>query len=262
MTIMDIFTLHRGSTPLLVSLPHDGSAIPDEIAARMTASARRAPDTDWHVARLYAFARAMGASMLVPEYSRYVIDLNRPLDDASLYPGQNTTGLCPTVQFDNAPVYRDGQAPSPDEITARVEQYWCPCHDALRAELDRLRAAHGRVVLWEGHSIRGSDLPFLFAERLPDFNLGTADGSSCAPDLQAKLEAVLAAQDDHDWVVNGRFKGGYITRHYGDPDNGIDAVQLETSQRVYMDEDSFEYDEDKAVRVQPTLRALLEATLL
>ena len=258
---MDTCTLHRGTAPLLVSLPHDGSQIPDDLAARMTTDARGAPDTDWHVSKLYAFARELGASMLVPEYSRYVVDLNRPPDDTSLYPGQNTTGLCPAVQFSGAPVYRADQAPTADEVAARVERYWRPYHGALRDELDRLRAQHGHVVLWEGHSIRGSELPFLFPGRLPDLNLGTAAGASCSPALQQRLEGVLAAQQEYDWVANGRFKGGYITRHYGAPDAGIEAVQLEISQRGYMDEESFAYDDAKATRLQAVLRELLQAAI-
>ena len=258
---MDTFTLHRGTAPLLVSLPHDGSAIPDDLAARMTPEARRAPDTDWHVSRLYAFARDRGASVLVPRYSRYVVDLNRPEDDTSLYPGQNTTGLCPTVRFTGEPLYLEGQSPTADEITERIDTYWRPYHDALRGELDRLLGLHGRVVLWEGHSIRGSDLPFLFEGRLPDLNLGTAAGTSCTPALQARLEGVLAAQGAYDWVANGRFKGGHITRHYGESSRGIDAVQLEISQRTYMDEDSFEYDEEKARNLQVVLRDLLAAAI-
>jgi len=259
MTDNGIYTLHRGTAPLLVSLPHDGTHLPGELAARMTPAARGVPDTDWHVSRLYAFARELGASVLVPRHSRYVIDLNRPPDDVSLYPGQNTTGLCPAVQFSGAPVYLDGQAPDAGEIAARVERYWRPYHQALRAELDRLRGLHPRVTLWEGHSIRGSELPFLFDGRLPDLNLGTAAGASCSPGLQARLEAVLASQQRYDWIANGRFKGGHITRHYGDPQRGIDAVQLEISQRNYMDEGSFEYDEDKAASLQVLLRGLLEA---
>ena len=254
-------TLHRGRAPLLVSLPHDGTELPPDIAARMTDAARAVPDTDWHVSRLYAFARELGASILVPRYSRYVVDLNRPPDDTSLYPGQNTTGLCPTRRFSGDPVYLAGQEPSAGEVRERVERYWRPYHDALRDELERLRAAHGRVVLWEGHSIRGSGLPFLFEGRLPDLNLGTANGASCSPRLQARLEAVLSAQPGYDWVANGRFKGGHITRHYGDPARGIDAVQLETSQRNYMDEDSFEYDQGKAARLQVVLRNLIEAAM-
>lgn len=249
-------TLHRGSAPLLVSLPHDGTQLPPDIAARLTPAARRVPDTDWHVARLYAVARELGASVLVPRYSRYVVDLNRPEDDTSLYPGQNTTGLCPTVRFSGEPVYLDGQAPGGDEIAARVERYWRPYHAALRGELERLHALHGRVVLWEGHSIRG-ELPFLFDGRLPDLNLGTAAGSSCTPALQAGLEALLAAQADYDVAVNGRFKGGYITRHYGDPARGIDAVQLETSQRVYMDQDSFQYLPERARTLERLIGRLL-----
>ena len=257
---MDIATLHRGTLPLLVSLPHDGSHIPGELAARMAPESRRAPDTDWHVSRLYGFAKQMGASMLVPSHSRYVVDLNRPPDDVSLYPGQNTTGLCPAVRFSGEPVYLEGQAPSTDEVQARVERYWRPYHSLLVEEIERLRARHGRVLLWEGHSIRGV-VPFLFEGQLPDLNLGTSSGASCAPALQARLEAVLSAQDDYTWVANGRFKGGYITRQYGKPDAGVDAVQLELSQRNYMDEDSFEYDEARAGRLLPTLRALLGAAL-
>jgi N-formylglutamate deformylase len=256
-----VCTLHRGTVPLLVSLPHDGTALPPDLSARMTEAARGVPDTDWHVSRLYDFARELGASVLVPEYSRYVIDLNRPPDDASLYPGRNTTGLCPVVRFSGEPVYLPGQEPSGDEVRARVERYWRPYHGALRAELERLHAQHGRALLWEGHSIRGSGLPFLFEGCLPDLNLGTANGASCSPMLQEKLEAVLSAQSAYDWVANGRFKGGHITRHYGDPARGIDAVQLEISQRNYMDEDSFEYDGAKAARLQALLRGLLQATL-
>jgi N-formylglutamate deformylase len=255
----DVFELHRGTAPILVSLPHNGSVIPVELQSRMVERARRAPDTDWHVSRLYAFARELGASMLVPRYSRYVIDLNRPPDDTSLYPGQNTTGLCPAVQFTGAPVYLDGQAPSADEIAARIDTYWRPYHAALQDELARIHATHGRVLLWEGHSIRGSDLEFLFPGRLPDLNLGTSGGATCAPERQARVEDALAKQSRYDFVVNGRFKGGYITRHYADPARGIDAIQLEISQRIYMDEETFEYDPGKAADAQAVIRSLLEA---
>lgn len=257
---MDIFELHRGTAPLLISVPHDGTAVPDDIAVRLTDSARRVPDTDWHMSRLYAFARELGASMIVPAHSRYVIDLNRSEDDVSLYPGQNTTGLCPIVQFTGEPVYREGQAPDEGEIRARVDRYWRPYHQALRSEIERMKAEHGRIVLWEGHSIKG-ELPFLFEGRLPDLNLGTANGGSCSPQLQSRLEALLAGQGDYGFVVNGRFKGGYITRHYGDRDNGVEAVQLEISQRIYMDEASFAWDPAKAARLQALVRRLLEATL-
>jgi N-formylglutamate deformylase len=254
---MEIAKLHRGTLPLLLSLPHDGSHIPDDLAARMAPESRRAPDTDWHVSRLYAFAKDMGASVLVPSHSRYVVDLNRPPDDVSLYPGQNTTGLCPAVRFSGEPVYLEGQQPSHEEIESRVERYWRPYHDLLAEELARLRAAHGRVLLWEGHSIR-AECPFLFEGVLPDLNIGTSSGASCSPELQARLETALRAQQQYTWVANGRFKGGYITRHYGRPAEGVDAVQLELAQKNYMDEDSFRYDEARASRFHPTVRALVD----
>jgi N-formylglutamate deformylase len=257
---METFSLHRGSTPLFVSLPHDGTEVPDAIDERLTPSARRVPDTDWHVSRLYAFARELGASMIVPRYSRYVVDLNRPPDNATLYPGQNTTGLCPIVQFSGEPIYQAGAEPSNTEIAGRIETYWRPYHAALAAELARIRAVQGRVVLWEGHSIR-SVVPFLFEGQLPDFNLGTSAGASCSVALQSRLVEVLAAERDHTYVVNGRFKGGYITRHYGEPKQDIEAVQLELAQRNYMDEDSFEYRDHLAAKTTRVLRALLQACL-
>jgi N-formylglutamate deformylase len=255
---MDVCTLHRGTAPLLISLPHDGIALPEDIAVRLTPEARAVPDTDWFVSRLYDFARRLGASVLVPTFSRYVVDLNRPPDDVSLYPGQNTTGLCPAVRFSGDPVYLPGQEPSADEVAERVELYWRPYHDALAQELARLRGEFDRVLLWEGHSIR-SEVPFLFEGRLPDFNLGTAGGGSCDPALQGRLEAVLAAQNDYTWIANGRFKGGYITRHYGRPPDGVDAVQLELAQSTYMDEGAGRYDRPRAEALQKLLSALLLA---
>ena len=184
-----IFELHRGTAPLLVSLPHDGSEIPPELRRAWSNARASRPTPTGMSSRLYDVARALGASILRPRYSRYVVDLNRPPDDTSLYPGQNTTGLCPAVQFTGAPVYLEGQAPDEREVAQRVETYWRPYHDALQGELRRLRDAHGRVVLWEGHIIRGSDLPFLFEGRLPDLNLGTSSGASCSPALQAQARS-------------------------------------------------------------------------
>lgn len=256
----DTYSLQRGSAPLLLSLPHDGTELPPGFAERLTPSARRLPDTDWHVASLYAFARELGASVLAPRYSRYVVDLNRPPDNASLYPGQNTTGLCPTVEFSGGAIYRPGAEPDEAEIAERLERYWQPYHAALADELERLRTAHGRVVLWDGHSIR-SEWPYLFEGRLPDFNLGTAGGASCTPALQERLADVLAAAEGFSHVVNGRFKGGYITRHYGRPGQGVDAVQLELAQLNYMDEESFQYLPERAAPTQAVIRRLLESCL-
>lgn len=255
---MDAYTLHRGRVPILVSVPHEGIMVPERLLRRLRPAARAVPDTDWHVARLYAFARDLGASLIVPTWSRYVIDLNRPPDDVSLYPGRNTTGLCPLTGFDGEPIYLDGEAPGPAEIAERIELYWRPYHSALREELDLLIERHGRVLLWEGHSIR-SEVPFLFDGRLPDLNLGTADGRSCAQWVESRLVGVCAGQADYSWVLNGRFKGGYITRHYGDPARGIDAVQLELAQCAYMDETTTAYDAARASRLQALLAAMLQA---
>jgi N-formylglutamate deformylase len=255
------FTLQRGHAPLLISLPHDGSFIPDDIAARMRPAARRAPDTDWHVGRLYEpLAQALGASVLKPVASRYVVDLNRPADGHALYPGQRETGLIPLLGFDGEPLYLDGEEPDDAEIQRRVNDGWRPYHQAITQELARLCAEHGRAVLWEGHSIR-SRVPMLFDGRLPDFNLGTAGGASCTPALQERLQACLASQSRFDFAVNGRFKGGYITRHYGTPANGVQAVQLELAQLNYMDEESFAYDEVKAPAVQELIGRLLQLCL-
>lgn len=257
---MDTYTLHRGTAPLLISLPHDGTDIPGAIAGDMREAARRSPDTDWHVGRLYAFAAEFGASVLRPRYSRYVVDLNRPSDGHALYPGRSETGLVPQVMFDGRPIYREGRAPDAGAVRARVETYWQPYHRALDGEIERLRAEHGRVVLWEGHSIR-SVVPMLFEGRLPDLNLGTAGGGSCRPALREALGDVLEGQDAFTHVVDGRFKGGHITRHYGRPDHGVDAVQLELAQVNYMDEDSFEYLPERAAEVQPLIRKLLETCI-
>ncbi|KJV27796.1 N-formylglutamate deformylase [Luteibacter yeojuensis] len=257
---MTPYSLHRGTAPLLISLPHNGSVVPDEIAARMKRPARRSPDTDWHVGELYDFAKGMGASVIRPVVSRYVVDLNRPSDGHALYPGKKETGLVPTIMFDGHDIYRAGAEPDGKEIADRVKHWWKPYHKALADELARLRAQFGHVVLWDGHSIR-SHVPMLFEGRLPDFNLGTADGISCNSALQARVAAVLEAQGDYSFAVNGRFKGGHITRHYGRPEEGINAIQLELSQITYMDEDSFEYLPKKAARVQVLIGEMLQACL-
>ena len=258
---MQVFTLHRGNRPLLVSLPHVGTLIPEDIAPRLRPHALQVPDTDWHLETLYAFVRVMGASMLVPRWSRYCIDLNRPPENTPMYAGSNNTELCPTRDFTGAPLYRDGQAPDATEIARRLALYWRPYHDALSAELARLKAAHGQVVLFDGHSIK-SELPWLFEGRLPDLNLGTADGASCHPALRRALAAVLAAQTQFTQIVDGRFKGGTITRRYGRPADGVHAVQLEMCWRCYMAEaPPFAIDAERAARVLPLLRQLVVTML-
>jgi N-formylglutamate deformylase len=252
-----IFTLERGGAPLLISIPHRGTSIPCALADEMTPIAKLTKDCDWHLERLYAFARELGASILTPQYARYVVDLNRPPDDANLYPGRDTTGLCPVDTFDKAPLYKPGHEPSREQIDARRAMYWQPYHDALASELDALRASHGRVLLWEAHSIR-SVVPRFFDGRLTDFNFGTADGASAAPGLAEYLAGIVERDGRFSTVANGRFKGGYITRRYGEPEKGVHAVQLELTQISYMEESSpFAYDEAKATAIQPLLRELL-----
>jgi N-formylglutamate deformylase len=257
----DIFALTRGTAPLLVSVPHAGVHIPPALERRMTPAALQRADVDWHLPHLYDFVRAMGATLLAANYARHVIDLNRPPQDESLYPGQDVTGLLPMDTFRKEPLYLPGEAPDDAERDERRERYWRPYHDALRAELDRLRSRHEHVVLWDAHSIC-SVLPRFFEGRLTDLNLGTADGRACAPALQAAVEAQMAAQSDYTHVSNGRFKGGWITRHYGEPSRGVHALQLEMCQCTYMDEAApFAYRTDLAARVRPLLQRMLAAVV-
>lgn len=255
------FRFRQGTRPLLISMPHVGTHVPPALEARFTPEARQVHDTDWHLERLYDFADALGASVLVATHSRYVVDLNRPPDNRNLYPGQDTTGLCPLDTFDKTPVYATGELPDEAEILARRDAIWQPYHQQLRAELSRLKAAHGTVVLWDAHSIR-SVLPRFFEGRLPDLNLGTANGASCDLELAQKLLGIGEAASTYQAVLNGRFKGGHITRQYGRPTDGVHAVQLEMTQCAYMQESMpFDYLPEQATRVQPHLRAMLEAAL-
>jgi N-formylglutamate deformylase len=257
----DTFRLHRGTTPLLVSIPHCGVHLPGPIDKRLTPEARRLADTDWHLERLYDFAQAMGASVIAATHSRYVIDLNRPPDGAALYPGADNTELCPTTSFAREPLYQPGDAPNPDEIEQRIEVYWRPYHEALSGEIERLRSLHGVALLYDAHSIQ-SIVPRFFDGRLTDFNLGTAAGDSAEGALAQRLLAVCQAADGFSCVLNGRFTGGYITRRYGKPASDVHAVQLELSQATYMDEEPpFPYRSDLADGVQPVLKRLLAEML-
>ncbi|RRD56810.1 N-formylglutamate deformylase [Comamonadaceae bacterium OH2545_COT-014] len=256
------FHFRQGSRPLLISMPHVGTYLPPCVHARLTDEARQTPDTDWHLERLYDFADALGASVLVATHSRYVIDLNRPPDDSSLYPGQSVTGLCPVDSFDDTPLYRSPDLqPDAAEVQDRRAAIWQPYHNQLAAELDRLRQQHGCAALWDAHSIR-SVLPRFFEGRLPDLNLGTADGQSCAPALAERLLDIARQAPGYSSVLNGRFKGGYITRRYGQPERGVHAVQLEMTQCSYMQEaPPFGYLPDVAAQVQPHLRRMVQTML-
>ena len=256
------FRFRQGTRPLLISMPHVGTHVPPALAARLTDEARRVPDTDWHLERLYDFADALGASVLVATHSRFVIDLNRPPDGASLYPGQSVTGLCPVDLFDDQPLYREpAEQPDEAEIAQRREAIWQPYHAQLARELARIRSAHGAAALWDAHSIR-SVVPRFFEGTLPDLNLGTANGASCSPVLAEQLLAIGKQAAPYTAVLNGRFKGGHITRQYGRPEQGIHAVQLEMTQCTYMQERwPFDYLSEVAAGVQPHVRRMLEAVL-
>jgi N-formylglutamate deformylase len=252
--------LIQGTTPLLISIPHMGTFLPPDIKDRMTDAALRLPDTDWHVDKLYWFAVEMGASMLMSTHSRYVVDLNRPQDDADLYPGQVKTGLCPLNSFSGERLYKEDEEPDHIEKSNRVGAYWVPYHETLQAELARLKEKFGYAILYDAHSIC-SHVPLLFDGRLPDLNIGSAKGASCAPEMaEAALKA--ATGSEFSSVLNGRFVGGYITRHYGQPQNHIHAMQMELTWINYMDENyPYNYDEKKATQLQGTLGNVLQSLL-
>lgn len=255
---MTTFTLRQGRLPLLISMPHNGQQIPADIAATMLPYASAVPDTDWFLDQLYGFADELGASVINPVYSRYVIDLNRPPDGSVLYAGANNTELCPSSGFDERPLYLPGKQPDEAEVNRRIELYWRPYHDALRAELDRLKAQFGYALLFDAHSIK-SQVPRFFDGRLPDINFGTAEGKSAGAVLEQAIMAVPTGV--YSRVLNGRFKGGYITRHYGQPAQHIHALQLELSQITYMDENAFVWQPELAAQVQPVLRKVVQALL-
>lgn len=256
----DVVSIRRGSSPLVLSLPHVGTEIPAELRPAYAPRALTVEDTDWHLERLYGFADALDATVLVPRYSRYVIDLNRPPDDTPMYPGASNTELCPTRFFNGESLYLPGRAPDATEAARRRDAYWRPYHDTLWAALAEAKARHGYALLWDGHSIR-SEIPWLFDGKLPDLNLGTASGASCAPTLREQLAACLQTSA-YSHAVDGRFKGGYITRHYGRPDDSVHAVQMEMCQLLYMQEvPPFAYDETRAATVLPLLRDMLHLML-
>ena len=255
------YQFHAGGIPLLVSMPHVGVDIPDEIAARMTPQALLKMDTDWHLRELHGYLRQMDASVLSARWSRYVIDLNRPREDTNLYPGQDTTGLLPMDTFHREPLYLPGQEPDAQDRQRRVQRYWAPYHLQLQQELDRLLRVHGAVVLWEAHSI-ASRVPRFFDGKLPDLNFGTADGASCDAGLVDAVVGLAHAQEQCTVALNGRFKGGHITRHYGQPARCVHAIQLEMCQCLYMDEATpFAYRPDLAEQVQPLLQNMMEAAV-
>jgi N-formylglutamate deformylase len=261
-------SLSRGDAPLIVSMPHTGTEIPEEVAPRFASLWLARKDADWWIEKLYDFAPALGATILRTQISRSAIDVNRDPTGRSLYPGQATTELCPTTTFDGEPLYIQGCAPDAAEIARRRTVYFTPYHEALQSEIVRLRQHHGKVVLFEAHSIRSRILR-LFDGELPHFNIGTNAGASCAPALTQHIEQICAAST-FTHITNGRFKGGYTTRHYGDPANGVHAVQLELAMRCYMDEPErcaptnwpTPFDPARATAMRNVLQQILQACLI
>jgi len=256
-----VFTLQQGHVPLLISMPHIGTHIPTGLLDRLVPRALDVEDTDWHLHRLYNFAGDLGASVLVPNTSRYVIDLNRPPDDAPMYPGASNTELCPTRFFTGEPLYHLGAEPDLTERECRRATYWQPYHAALQVELQRLKALHGYALLWDAHSIR-SEIPWLFEGCLPDLSIGTASGASSDAAIIDAVMQVCIHHPEVTAVANGRFKGGYITRHYGRPDSDLHAIQLEMCQNLYMQETApYAYIPERAASIQPILMKMVASAL-
>jgi len=265
--VTDWLAIRRGEAPLVLTVPHAGTWLPDELAGRFTSLWQARKDADWYVDRLYRFAQELDATVIATPVSRSVIDVNRDPGGASLYPGQATTGLCPLTDFDGTALYVEGQEPDGEEIARRRSIWFDPYHSAVESELARLRERHARVVLYDAHSIR-SHVPRLFEGALPLFNIGTNGGASCDPALAEAVVGPCAASGE-TWVLDGRFRGGWTTRHYGRPTEGIHAVQMELAMRGYLAEpDAFApdcwpapYDPAGAEALRPTLCAVLQSCL-
>lgn len=259
-SVTGCFEYGAGTSPLLISIPHDGRVLPPAIAERMTDRGRELPDTDWHVVRLYEFAKSLGASVIAANYSRYVVDLNRSDANEALYEGRYATGLCPEKTFDGEAIYLPGKNVGADEKKERIEKYWRPYHDRISSSLSDIKERFGYTLLWDAHSIP-SKVPLLFDGELPQLNFGTNDGRSCAIELIAAVKDQADACETYSSVLNGRFKGGYITRQYGQPDNDVHAIQLELAQRCYMNEKSCDFDDKLASQLQQLLSKVLQAYL-
>ena len=248
--------LTEGSGPLVLSQPHGGTEIPDQILSRLNQLGQAIEDTDWHITRLYD-GLLEDVTVVSTPIHRYVIDANRDPSDQSLYPGQNTTSLCPITTFDGTAIYLQGEEPSVDEIKQRQQQYHQPYHDILRGQLERVHQKHGYVILYDCHSIR-SQVPYLFDGKLLDFNIGTNSGESCNSEIETIVKKICAEETRYSHVINGRFKGGWTTRHYGRPQEGYHAIQMELAQCNYMQETApWSYDVNKAERLRVSLRSIL-----
>lgn len=248
----------EGDGPIILGMPHTGLHVPESIASRLNERGRALGDTDWHIERLYD-GLLPGTTTVRATFHRYVIDANRDPSGASLYPGRNTTGLVPLTDFDGQPIWRDGAEPGVDDTAQRLAAYHAPYHEALAGQIERVRARHGVAVLYDCHSIR-SDIPYLFDGILPDFNIGDADGSTCAGAVTSAVSGVCVAAYKYTTVLNGRFQGGWTTRHYGRPADGVHAIQMELAQAAYLEDEAppFTYSEIRAAQLRVHLATILE----
>jgi formiminoglutamase len=267
-TVPEWLTVRQGSAPLLLCMPHTGTHIPADLEVRFSSPWLARRDTDWYVDRLYDFAGKLHATVVRTSISRSVIDANRDPSGISLYPGQATTELCPTTTFDGESLYREGMLPDAGEIALRTRRYFVPYHEAIQEQIGRLRRRYPRIVVFDCHAIR-SQIPRLFEGVLPNFNIGTFSGASCDPALTVAIEAQCSA-DGYSHIVNGRFQGGHTTRHYGRPQEGVHAVQMELACRGYLDEPEGEvhpgnwppeWDQALAAPLETILRRVLAACL-
>ncbi|MDX5594290.1 N-formylglutamate deformylase [Pseudovibrio sp. SPO723] len=257
---MSFLEISQGDSPLVLGLPHTGTELPDDIASRLNETGRALADTDWHVHKLYE-GLVPGVTRVRTRIHRYAVDVNRDPKGVSLYPGQNTTGLCPLTDFNGIEIYRSDSAPDEVDVEIRRQTYHAPYHAALSAELDRVKAMHGFVILYDCHSIR-SKVPFLFDGTLPVFNIGTNGGTTCHNQIAGRVIDCCTQAADYSSVVDGRFKGGWTTRHYGRPADGLHAIQMELAQCSYMQERApWTYDPEKANRLRAHLKTILEALI-
>ena len=255
---MEAFEVIKGDSPLILAMPHTGTYIPESVWEHLNEAGRTLRDTDWHIDKLY-HGLMPDATTVRALFHRYVIDANRAPTDESLYPGQNTTSLCPITDFDGNPIYLDGQAPDDSEIESRRNNFHAPYHEAISKEIERVHAQHGVAILYDFHSIR-SLIPFLFEGKLPDFNIGTNNGTTCAKLMEKGVIDICSGAPGFSSVLNGRFKGGWTTRHYGHPDRNIHAVQMELAQSTHLASEAlpFDYSPEIAANIRPHLKNILE----
>ncbi len=255
---MALFEINQGTSPVILAFPHTGTEVPPEIHDRLNDNGKRLADTDWHIHDLYA-GLLPDATTVRATFHRYVIDANRDPSGTSLYPGQNTTGLVPETDFDGLAIWREGEEPKDKDIADRLRRFHAPYHAALAAEIERVKGIHGVAVLYDCHSIR-STIPFLFDGRLPDFNIGTDMGRTCDPSIESSVAEIAAKAAGYTNILNGRFKGGWTTRHYGKPEQGVHAIQMELAQISHLTTEAppFAYDEAKAKKLRLHLKAILE----